>query len=127
MNEYRDDRLAFYWYEGILICDWLAEHADLQLVEDGIRIRREMTGDKKIVMLSDIRKLKTITREARERLSGKDGGENVVAVAIVINSKIQMVLYNFFTQIYKAPSPTKLFINKEEAIQWCKKFLNETI
>lgn len=127
MDEFRDNRLNFYWHEGILMCDWLVEEADLDLVEFGIKIRREMTGNKKIVMLSDVRKLKYLSREGRQRLAAKDAGEGVIAVAIVINSKVQATLYNFFSFIYKEPSPAKLFTNKEDAIKWCKSFLNEYI
>ncbi|GAB4461962.1 MAG: hypothetical protein Fur0028_14430 [Bacteroidales bacterium] len=127
MDEFRDNRLAFYWHEGILMCDWLVEEADFDLVEFGIKIRREMTGNKKIVMLSDMRKLKYVSREGRQRMAAKDAGEGVLAVAIVINSKVQATLYNFFSFIYKEPSPAKLFTNKEEAIKWCKNILNENI
>jgi len=123
MEEYRDEKLAFYWHEGILICDWLIEEADYELVELGIKVRKEMTGNKQIVMLSDVRNLKFITRAGRERLAGKDGGEGVIAV--VINSKVQAIMYNFFSMIYREPSPAKVFTNKEEAIKWCKKFINE--
>lgn len=127
MDEFRDNRIALYWHEGILMCDWFVEEVDYDLVDFGIKIRREMSGNKKTVMLSDIRRLKYMTREGRQRMAAQDAGEGLIAVAVVLNSKIQTTLYNFFSFIYKAPSPTKLFTDKEEAIIWCKKILNENI
>jgi len=127
MEEFRDERLAFYWHEGILMCDWFIEEADFELTDFGVKIRKEMSGNKKVVMLSDIRKLKYVSRDGRQRMAAKDAGEGVIAVAIVMNSKIQATLYNFFSFIYKSPSPAKLFTDKEEAIKWCKNILNENI
>lgn len=127
MEEFRDERLAFYWHEGILMCDWFIEEADFELIDFGVKIRKEMSGNKKVVMLSDIRKLKYVSREGRQRLAAKDAGEGVIAVAIVMNSKIQATLYNFFSFIYKSPLPAMLFTDKEEAIKWCKNILNENI
>jgi hypothetical protein len=109
------------------MCDWLVEHADYEFVDFGTKKRLEITGTNSCVMLSDIRKLKSISREARQRLAGKDGSIGVIAVGIVMNSKIQAVMFNFFNMIYKAPSPVKLFTDKEEAIKWCKQFVPNDI
>jgi hypothetical protein len=120
--EYEDDRLRFYWQDDILMCDWLAEAGDYEFVDFGIKKRLEITGDKKIVMISDVRFLKFSTREARQRLADKDAAHGVIAVGVVLNSKVQIAIYNFFQAIYKQPTPAKLFSNKEDAIKWIKKY-----
>ena len=121
--EYKDDRLHFYWQDNILMCDWFVETADYEYVDFGIKKRLEITGDKKCVMISDISKIKSVSREARQRMSQKDAASGVVAVGIVLSSRVQAVIYNFFNSIYKQPSPAKLFTNKKDAIKWVKKYI----
>jgi len=121
--EYEDDRLHFYWQDDILMCDWFAEFGDYDFVDFGIKKRLEITGDKKVVMISDVRFLKSSTREARERLAEKDAAHGVIATGVVLNSKVQIAIFNFFQAIYKKPTPTKLFSNKEDAIKWIKKYI----
>ncbi len=122
---YKNDEFCFYWHEGILMCDWFIEHLDYEFVDFGIRKRIEITGDKPIVMISDISSIKSSTREARQRMAQKDGAKDVIAVGIVIKSKVQAVIYKFFNAIYKQPAPAKIFTNKEDAIKWIKQYLPE--
>ncbi len=123
MTEYKDDRLHFYWKDDILMCDWTVETADFEYVDFGIKKRLEITKDKTCVMISDITKLKSVSREARQRMSQKDAADGVIAVGIIINSKVQVVIYNFFNAIYKQPTKAKLFSKKEDAIKWIKKYI----
>jgi hypothetical protein len=121
---YSDENLSFYWQEGILMCDWHIEHGSYEFVDYGIKKRLELTGDKQIVMLSDIRKLKTTTREARQRMAAEDGQIGLLAVGVVMNSKLQATIFNFFMKInFPSTIPTKVFSNKEDAILWCKSFI----
>lgn len=120
---YKDDKLCFYWHDGILMCDWFVENADKEFVDFGIKKRLEITGNKPCVMITDISSLKSSTREARQRMAEKDGAIGMIAVGVVLRSKVQTVIYKFFNAIYKQPAPAKIFSNKEDAIKWCKQFL----
>ena len=120
---YQDENFCYYWHEGILMCDWTALHADYDFVELGIKKRIEITGSNPCVMISDIRSLKASTREARQRMAGKDASNGMVAVAVVVNSKVQSVIYNFFKEVYKLPAPARVFTNKAKAIEWCKQYV----
>ena len=120
---YKDDNFCFYWHEGILMCDYFIENADEAFVDFGIKKRLEITGDKPCVMISDISSIKSTTREARQRMAQADGAKNVIAVGVVIKSKVQAVIYRFFNAIYKQPTTTKVFTNKEDAIKWIKQYL----
>ena len=105
------------------MCDWFVEHADKEFVDFGIKKRLEITKNNPCVMISDISSLKSVTREGRQRMSEKDAARNVIAVGIVIKSKVQVVIYRFFNAIYKQPAPAKIFTNKEDAIKWAKQYL----
>jgi hypothetical protein len=111
------------WIEdGILYITLNFENYTEQMVEAGIKQRLELTKDKSYPILADIRNIKNFSREARQRLAQKDAAFGTKAVALLSNSKVQEVLYNFFNTIYKAPAPTKTFTNKEKAIEWLKQF-----
>ena len=122
---YKDDNLCFYWYEGILMCEWFVEQGDYDFVDFGIKKRKEITGNKPCVMITDITSMKTSTREARQRMAEKDAAQGIIAVGIVLKSKVQAVIYKFFNAIYKQPAPAKIFTNKEDAIKWIKQYLPE--
>lgn len=68
----------------------------------------EITQNKPYPMFSDI------TREARERMARKDAGKGVIAIAILINSSVQRMIYIFFNSIYKAPAPAQLLLIKKK-------------
>jgi hypothetical protein len=108
--------------DGIIHCIWCIEHYVIEDVEKGIELRIKIQQGKNYPMFVDFTNVKSGTREARQRLSDKDNGIGITAVAVLVKLKLQRILYNFFHSIYKAPAPTKLFTNKEEAIQWLQAY-----
>jgi len=108
--------------DGIVYVTFTYEHYTEQMIDSAIKQRLTITIDKEYPMFADIRKIKGGTREARQRLAQKDAAIGTKAVAIYANSKVQEVMYNFFNAIYKAPSPAKMFTNKEKAIKWLQQF-----
>ncbi len=111
-----------YIEDDIIYVTFLCEHYTEEMINSAIKQRIAITKDKSYPMFADIRKIKSFTREARQRLAQKDSGYGTKAAAILIDSKIQEVLYNFFNTIYKAPSPAKMFTNREKAIEWLQQF-----
>lgn len=73
-------------------------------------------------LLVDARKVKSISKEAREHFSIKDRDTVVSAYAILIASPLSRMIGNFFMGINKPEVPVRLFTNENEAIQWLKKF-----
>ncbi len=113
---------AKIWFEDdILRVEFLKEHYDFDMADQCIKDRREFTGERKILMLSDMRNVKSATREARQRVSLPDSAEGCIAVAVLVRSKVQETIFNFFSSIYKEPSPTKLFTDIEKAKIWLLK------
>jgi hypothetical protein len=122
MESYIDEEFSIKIEDGIVYIEFFFEHGTWEIVDRGIKKRIEMTKGKAYPMLSDVRSMKTSTREGRQRMSDPDSGEGVIAGAVIINSKVQKVIYNLFQAIYKAPTQVKLFNNKEEAVEWVKQF-----
>jgi hypothetical protein len=122
MAEFKDDRFYIAVKDGITIIEWLANEYNYEDVDFGIKKRIEITEGKEYPMFSDLRTAKFGTREARQRLSDSDAGKGIIAVAVLVNSKVQRILYNFFTSIYKDPAPTRLFTDKAEAYKWLEQY-----
>ncbi|NTW31410.1 MAG: STAS/SEC14 domain-containing protein [Bacteroidetes bacterium] len=111
------------WIEdGIVNVTFLCEHYTEEMIDASIKYRLELTKDKTYLMFSDIRKLKSSTCGARKRMAQKDAGKGVIAVAILTNSRIQEIIYNFFIAIYKAPAPAKMFTDKKKALKWLREY-----
>lgn len=122
MEENLENSFDIWIEDGIVFIISNCENYAEKMVETSIKQRLALTKDKSYPMLGDVRKVKNFTREARQRLAQKDAAFGTTAVAILINSKVQEVLYNFFNAVYKAPAPAKMFTNKEKAIEWLQQF-----
>jgi hypothetical protein len=108
--------------DGVVFITYLREIIDYEFVDDLINARLKLIGERTFPIYADFRMVKRGSREARERMSAKDAGIGVSAVAILINSQVHKTIYNFFHSIYKAPAPAKLFTNKEKALKWLEQF-----
>jgi len=120
--QYKNEKIEIELKNGIVFFTVLIDILDIEIVKEAIQTRHNMSNGKNYPIFADIRKLNSVSREARQQLASKDAGEFVSAVAMLTNSKVQLIMFNFFNLIYKAPSPTKLFTNKEEALQWLEKY-----
>ncbi len=121
ITEYSDSRFSVKLENGIMHISYKQEFVDYDYVNDLINKRLEISGKKSYPMLSDFRIVKNGSRDARQRFAEKDAGEGVDVVAIVVKSKVQKMMYEFFNMIYKAPAPAKLFTDKEQALKWLEK------
>lgn len=89
--------------------------------ENTVAIETFYTG-KKFLLLVDIRKIKSISPEAREHFSLR-GRESVVkAYAMILSSSRSRIIGNFFLSFYKPTVPVKLFDHEEKALGWLKGF-----
>ncbi len=70
----------------------------------------------------DLSKVKSYSRGARNRGTQEDVGRIAKVVAILVHSKLQEVLYNFFKVMHKESAPSQMFTNKNKAIEWLKQY-----
>lgn len=120
MEKFENEDWKMWIEDDIVYVKFLTSHYTEKMVDEGIKGRLSITKGKEYLMFSDICKVKGSTREARQRMSGRDGGKGIIAVAIISKSKIQEVMYNFFNVIYKAPAPAKMFTDEKKALEWLK-------
>ena len=122
MESYIDEDFSIKIEDGIVFIVFLREHADFDFVDKGVKKRIEMTEGKPYPIITDMRKIKSASREARIRISEPDAGVGCPAVAVIVNSKLQKVMYNLYNAIFRAPSPCRLFTERKDAIEWVQQF-----
>lgn len=110
--------------DGIVHASFLEECFTYEMANAGVLYRLNLTKDKCYPLLSDITRLKDISKEARLRLAEKDAQGGTSACAILIKSKTQKIIYNFFILFTKSPIPTKMFTNREKAKEWLEQYKN---
>jgi len=72
-------------------------------------ISKNFAKGKKTPVFTDIRGVKSITREARLFVSSEDSVKVCSAASILIGSPVSKVIGNLFLGLNKPPYPTKLF------------------
>lgn len=96
----------------------------LEDTKEYVRIPTELTKGKKLLNLTDLREVKSITREARDYLAGEEATKITTACALLISSPLSKVVGNIFLGLNRPTYPTKLFTSEEKAIAWLREFVN---
>jgi len=96
---------------------------DLNDAKENIASCATLANKKKLVSLIDIRLAESIDREARNYYGGPENARITKAMALLIDSGFSRVMGNFFLGLNKPKMPTKLFTEKNKAIDWLKGFI----
>jgi len=73
-------------------------------------------GQRRGLMLVDIRNVRSLSREAREFFGGEDSC--ALAVGLLTGSPLTRMVGNFFLRLSGTNHPTRLFTNEEKAVEW---------
>lgn len=97
---------------------------NLDIAKAWVQSRDKFTKGKCFPLLLDISNLKFITREAREFLASKEGNKNIIAGAYIASTRNEKFLWEMFLKINRPPIPSKIFVEKQEALEWLKESIN---
>jgi hypothetical protein len=89
---------------------------------DNVLVVKTLTKGEPCLKLIDIRYQVTIEAKAQRFIDTKDVQNKTIARAVIINSSVKRVTFNFFTKFNSNQTPTKFFTCKKEAIEWLKSF-----
>jgi hypothetical protein len=78
-----------------------------------------LVGPEEFALIVDTRKIKSITKEARDYFSLNGRESRVIAFAILIESPLSRIIGNFFMGLNKPRVPVKLFNKEANAVEWC--------
>lgn len=115
-------------YSTTTLQDGIAQCIFSEIEEVDVRIAARTVTDRVAFFegvaypcLFDITKVKHSTKEARDYLAN-EGSELVAASAILVNSPVVRMMANFFIMVNKPNNPTRMFTDKESAIEWLSQF-----
>jgi hypothetical protein len=90
---------------------------------ENLKAIMELSGGKPYIMLTDGRNINAhTTPEARTFVAGAEASKNRIAEALVVNSMATRLTANFYLQVNKPISPTRLFKSDIEALEWLHTF-----
>lgn len=113
--------------ENNIIYVYVKKDADID-VEQILQIREtneKLANGNNYVVLFEIAEFAFISKEAREYGGENELGELRKAMAIVVKSMAHRILANFFINVNKPPTPTKVFNDKAKALEWLNKFTKQ--
>ncbi len=79
---------------------------------------RELSGDQVFPILVDIRKIRSISKEARDHFAMRGRKPGVVAIAMLVSSPLSRIIGNFFLGLNHPVVPTRMFTDREQAEEW---------
>lgn len=108
--------------DGIIYGEYKDIVLDLKGAKQVVNDRKEITLCKTYPLIIDVRNVREVTKEARDYFASKEGEEFLSAAAIVSGSMLTTFLANFVIQVsfVKTNIPTRLFKDKEKALDWIK-------
>jgi len=83
---------------------------------------RDRLGKEKTRVLIDMREIKGVSRDAREYYANERTASIQRATALVIKSPLSRVIANFFMGLNRPLTPTRMFTDVDEAIEWLQSF-----
>jgi hypothetical protein len=119
---YWGDELRIVWGE---LRDGLHDEAAAAANIDAQEKIRDKIGVRQTRAVIDMRRVRAISREAREYYANERTASIQQATALLVGSKLTQVIANFFMGLNKPVSPTRMFTNPDEALAWLATFPDE--
>jgi len=126
MSPIHELRTARFWTDadGILRGEARAD-SDQTLgdAKEQIELHRADHAGKRRPILIDIRKVRSVSREARTYYAGYAAAELYSAAGFIVESPVSRAIGNFFLGLNKPVFPTRLFSSEAEALAWLRQYL----
>ncbi len=91
---------------------------DLEHARENSAKVRELSGDQVYPILVDIRKIRSISKEARDHFAMRDRKPGVIAIAMLVSSPLSRIIGNFFLGLNQPAVPTRMFTDRDMAERW---------
>lgn len=93
---------------------------DLEIAKQIVSDRVLLCDGKKYPTLGKISGNTSMGREVREYFGTTESVQGMTKMALVIDSRLTKVLYNWYVNLSKPLVPTRAFTDEQEAIVWLK-------
>lgn len=120
---FENDVVSFDLKDGILYGKYKVLEIDIQTARAATLFRQEITAGRKLPAIADISMVKQVTKETRAFFSSAQAGEDLLALALVVNNPVTRTMGNFFLKFHQPQYPFRLFTSLDEANTWIKKMI----
>lgn len=83
-----------------------------------------LSNNRKVFVLIDLSNVKSVEKRARDYLASDATAKFVLAAALVTPTMVSKVMGNFFLGLNKPQIPVKLFISKEDGVEWLMQLIS---
>lgn len=108
------DGILHFYYKHI-------ENMTLEMAKECVASRVAFTKGESYPCLVNFVQLKNSSKEARDYFANQ-GNEGIIANAILVNSTAFKMIANFYVMVNKPKNPTRLFTDKQSALEWLEQF-----
>lgn len=91
--------------------------------EEAVAMLWKVAGGTKRPALVDLRRVRSIDREARTYYAGPATVDILSAIALLTGSPLTRVLGNFMIGLNKSVVPTRMFTSESEALTWLRGYV----
>ena len=111
--------------DGIIrgIVTWPINEETLADAVEIIAAIKKLSQDKPRPFYSDVRKVQSVTKAARDYFARPENQEFIRANAILVHSPLNRMLANFYLRVNKPTLPTQMFTQESDAINWLRTYL----
>lgn len=120
---FTDERINLKVEDGIAYAELYIEDITLEVAMQMVETRYNVTNGNVYPVVVDISRIKSVTKEARDFLSGGKATEKISAAALYTNSLISRIVANFFLGFSRPDIPIRIFTSKAEALKWAKHYI----
>jgi len=99
-------------------------HITMDVMESIYQQHLQITTDKRPI-LADAGSVASVDYDAQQFVSNDGPAALTSALAVVVKSAFTRAMGEMFMMFHKPPYPTRMFQNKEDALEWLKTFLTD--
>lgn len=124
MDDYFENEFALFWISGSILFFEYKPGVVINLVaaQRIVMDRMQMQKEKSYPVLCDVRGIADSDKAARDYLA-RHGSVLTKAVSILAQQTISIVMISFYLKISKPQVPTKVFRDKQAALEFLKAFV----
>jgi hypothetical protein len=121
MEYVENDFVKFWMEDGVMYGEYKSDvvidlEAARKIADDRIRLANGVSRP----FLGYVDGMSSVTKEARDFFSKNDGVKHMKKLALITTSPVSRIVGNFWLQISRPTVPTRLFLSKEDALNWLK-------
>ena len=122
---FENDIILFELKDGILYGKYKVVKIDLEVAMAATEFRQKIVGNQVFPSIADISLVKQIPKETRAYFSSVQAGEDLSALAVIIDNPVTRMMGNFFLKFHHPKYPFRFFTSQQEAMSWISRFVNE--